>query len=33
MEYCLGLRDTYHPPENSGLGEDDEGGYFDDGLA
>jgi hypothetical protein len=30
MEYCLGLRDTYHPPEGSGLGDDEEGNYFDD---
>jgi hypothetical protein len=30
MEYCLGLRDTYHPPEGSGLGDDEEGSYFDD---
>ena len=30
LEYCLGLRDTYHPPEGSGLGDDAEGTYFDD---
>jgi hypothetical protein len=30
LEYCLGLRDTYHPPEGSGLGDDEEGSYFDD---
>ena len=30
LEYCLGLRDTYHPPEGSGLGDDEEGNYFDD---
>jgi hypothetical protein len=30
MEYCLGLRDTYHPPEGSGLGDDAEGTYFNE---
>jgi hypothetical protein len=30
LEYCLALRDTYHPPEGSGLGDDAEGTYFDD---
>jgi len=29
LEYCLGIRDTYCPPDG---GEDEEGIYFDDGL-
>ena len=30
MEYCLGLRDSYCPPDGSGLGDDMEGTYFDE---
>lgn len=30
LEYCLGVKETYHPPEGSGLAEDAEGTYFDD---
>eukprot|EP00540_Astrosyne_radiata_P015515 CAMPEP_0116835484 /NCGR_PEP_ID=MMETSP0418-20121206/7572_1 /TAXON_ID=1158023 /ORGANISM="Astrosyne radiata, Strain 13vi08-1A" /LENGTH=198 /DNA_ID=CAMNT_0004465159 /DNA_START=15 /DNA_END=611 /DNA_ORIENTATION=+ len=32
LEYCFDVRDVYHPPEGSGLGVDEEGAYFDDGL-
>ena len=28
-EYCFGVRETYHPPEGTGLGVDEEGTYFD----
>ena len=29
-EYCYGVRETYHPPEGSGLGVNEEGTYFED---
>jgi len=29
LEYCLSLRDLYRPPEGSGLGDNEEGEYFD----
>jgi hypothetical protein len=32
LDYCLGLKETYHPPEGSGLGENAEGTYFDDEM-
>ena len=31
LEYSFDLRDIYHPPDGSGLGEDEEGNYFDNG--